>query len=230
MFKSLLTPLALVGSLFAVSANASLVSSYDFNGGFSDTLGANSDLTYLGHNVPDGILEFSEGNGVEMNGVIQDGGEYNLEVAFSFNDSSGYNAFLSFNELNDSMLYIVNNRFLFYGKPSTYSSTQSMAPNTPIVFGLSRKQSGEFSYYLNGEKIKTEHDSENALLLTGENTKLSFFIDDSTENLTGELDYIRVYDNVADLVGERNAVLSDVPISFVFSGIALLGLGFYRRK
>lgn len=224
-FKFLLFGLFFCG----FSAQASLVSSYDLNGGYHDSLGVSPDLTHSNSSLPNGTLEFSNGSGVELINIIRNGAEYNIEVSFSYSgENSGYGAFMSFNELEDSLLYIRNNELLFYGKPRVYTSSKSFPVDTQMVFGLSRKKSGEFAYYINGEKLKSGYDESNALLLTGQETRISLFIDDGTENLAGSLDYIRIYDNESDMVGDRNMSASDVPTPFVLATFLLLW--FARRK
>lgn len=216
--------------VLSVSAKASLVSEYTFDSGYQDEKGNGPDLISNGGDIVGGEYLFRDGKGVQLS--LPDGESYAIEVAFNYNalDSYKYGAFMSFGSVKESQLYIVDRKLVYYGYGQEFRTGPEFFAKENIVFGLSRSASGEFSYYLNGAKLLSSTDGDGGLIADGDESLVSFFIDNTTENISGSISYIKTYSQESGLLGDKS--ISDVsgPLVSGFGFLCLIGTAFGSRR
>ncbi len=178
-------------------ANAALLKSYDFDGGYSDTLGNGVDLIDGGGALVNGFYNFSDNQGLKLTSALTNTSDYAIEMRLSINDSvSSWNKLIDFQELaSDNGLYVLNGNFDFYvsgvnilGGPVTVGEffTISFVRNAGII-----------TTFFNGVALTSFTDSSNQAVSAA--NVLNFFEDDvatnKTESFIGAVDYIRIHDD-----------------------------------
>ena len=222
--------LALSLCFLSLSAEASLVSEYTFDQGYQDVNGNGPDLVSLGGETVNGQYLFGDGKGVQLS--LPDGDAYAVEIAFNYNAilSYQYGAFMSFGSIKENQLYIVDRKLVYYGYGKEFRTGPELFSGEDIVFGLSRSVGGEFSYYLNGVEILTNTDPAGALSAGGANPLISFFSDNTAENISGSIYYIKTYSNEAGLSGNKSIVDAGGPLMGGAGLLFLMGTTFVSRR
>ncbi|WP_028468714.1 PEP-CTERM sorting domain-containing protein [Neptunomonas japonica] len=208
----------------SVNANAALIGQWDFNGSVAGTPGNDAVLS-----APTGLdtsgYNFDSGNGVAINvaGITD---TYAIEMQFSLDSNdSGYQRLISFDGIaEDYGLYAYDNYIYFYdASPDidnfTFSAGEAM------TLKVSRDGSTDtFSAYLNDNFLWDFDDSSNLAVITDPSQMLNFFVDDGSENPSGFVDSIKVFD------GNDNASTVPVPATMYLFLTGLLGLMRLRKK
>lgn len=214
----------------SVSAKADLVSEYTFDQGYQDVKGNGPDLVSRGGEIVNGQYLFGDGKGLQLS--LPDGNAYAVEIAFNYNavDSRHYGAFMSFGSVKENQLYIVDRKLVYYGYGNNFRTGPELFSGEDIVFGLSRSAAGEFSYYLNGVEIVTSTDPSGVLSAGGANPLISFFTDNTIENISGGIYYIKTYSNEAGLSGNKSIIDAGGPLVGGAGLFLLMGAAFGSRR
>jgi hypothetical protein len=187
-------------SYYVGSANAALISSYDFNGDFSDTLGNGGDLMSLGGAISDGRYKFADDEGLKLINGLLDTSSYAIEIKLLKSDvlDGGYSKLIDFLDLqSESGLYLYDNYLVFYPEASEFESDETYALNTDFVVGLVRS-GGVLTYFLNDVSVYNFQDTDGSGVSSS--NILHFFVDDNDPGSLGEIfsgsaDFIRIHDD-----------------------------------
>ncbi|MGI8601675.1 MAG: hypothetical protein ACR2OZ_01615 [Verrucomicrobiales bacterium] len=237
--------------LFTGSVRATLISVYEFNGNFNDSLG-NGDAA-RGNDGPlvvnnPGVTSFSSGQwswtspGVGGTGLILDAapalaGNYSIGIRFKFQTIDGYRKLVDFQDAgSDFGLYVLNGTLNFYPVASDQATT--IAADSFVDVLLTRAGStGGVTGYINGSPTAqwrfTDSDSYAVAGLVGDAARFRFFEDDKQtlgEWSNGAVSEIRLWDTAlsASEVPDAFAAIPE-PVSSGYLAAALAG-SFLRRK
>lgn len=223
---NLLFGLALLG--FSITANATLIKSYDFDGGLSDTLGNGVDMVASGGTIAGGRYSFSRNQGLRLTSALPSTTDYAIELRLSINDSlSGYNKLIDFQDLgSDFGLYEYNGALDFY-RAGPAAGTVPLSNDFTV--GLARS-AGTIELFLNGTSLFSAPDYGQAVSASN---ILNFFEDDTdtgqNESFVGSVDWIRIHNDSSTFGTEPTAAVPE-PATLALFGIGLIALGFRIRQ
>lgn len=213
------------------TANAGLIKSYDFNGGYSDTLGNGVDLVASGGSISSGIYNFSDNQGLELSSALANTSDYAIEMRLRVNDNlSSWNKLIDFSGLvSDNGMYLLNGGFDFYvsgshilGGPVTLGEYFNLA----FV-----RSAGIVTAYFNGVALTPFNDSSNQAVSIS-NT-LNFFEDDlatsQRESFDGSVDFIRIHDDATTFGTQPTASVPE-PSTLAIFALGIMGLASRRFK
>ena len=218
------------------TANAALIKSYDFNGGYSDTLGNGVDLVASGGSILGGEYNFTNNQGLELTSALANTSDYAIEMSLRVTDSlSGYNKLIDFMGLgSDNGMYLLNGAFNFY-----VSGSHSLGG--PVIlneyFNLAFVRSaGIITTFFDGVALTPFTDSSNQAVSLS-NT-LNFFEDDlatsQNESFAGVVDFIRIHDDASSF-GNQPTVPNPTanvpePSTLAIFALGIMGLASRRFK
>jgi hypothetical protein len=181
------------------TANSALIKSYDFNGGYSDTLGNGVDIVASGGSITSGVYNFSNNQGLELSSALANTSDYAIEMSLSVNDSlSGWNKLIDFENLSsDNGFYLLGDAFNFYvSGGNTLGGPVVLNEFFNIAFVRS---AGVITTFFNGTAL-TPFSNSGAHAIPSNNT-LNFFEDDfatsQSESFAGAVDFIRIHDDAS---------------------------------
>ncbi|MDQ6631531.1 MAG: hypothetical protein M3Y82_07210 [Verrucomicrobiota bacterium] len=214
-----------------ISASASLISLYEFNGNFSDSFSNNVDL--VEYNNASSIFNAGSwtwtatanpGGGLIMDLNAPRASLYSIGLRLKFDlTSSGYRKIIDFkNQTADDGLYFYNDSLSFY--PITVGGMVSN--NTFLDLVITRDGSSVVSVYANGNSnpLFTFADSDNrAVAVTNSLARFHLFHDDNTTagewSPGGTVSEIRVWNHVLAPSEIPGAFGTELTILRVFNSI-----------
>jgi uncharacterized protein YmfQ (DUF2313 family) len=197
---------------------------YQFLNNLRSSVGTPPDLANIAAgnlfitNIVDGVsrpvYHFAQGSSVVLqpaDGVIPTN-IYTAVLLFSFDNISGWKRILDVkNPANNYGLYAYYGQLYFY--PAAYGPSATIAASNYVQVVLTRDASSNVVGYVNGVQQFSFVDTQNYATLAGSPEMLRFFKDDSTEDASGAIARIRLYNQV--MSSNQVAVLDRLP-----SGIA----------
>jgi hypothetical protein len=227
-------------------ARAGLIHDYELMNTFTDSLHPSSArLVPAGGTLGSTGYTFGPNQGLSVESVIGDGGNYTIDLSFSFHDLSGYRKILDFNNLRtDNGLYVLNSSLDLFGPGDLgVGPAGAFSPDQLVRVDLTRDGTTQLvTGYVDGVSQFSFIDSGSAAVFGAPNLILQFFKDDTStggnQASAGFVNQIRIYDSplsaaeVAALGGPKNP--GAVPEPSSFSGFAtgilmLLGYAWRRR-
>jgi hypothetical protein len=170
---------------------------YELNGSYADTLGGPAMAPQGGTLGPTGY-NFGLGQGPSLGNAasVINSSVYSLEMYFEIDQVSSYRSLISFdNRTTDSGLYNNNaNLTLYRGGNVAVSPTPVFAPNVMTHLLVTRDGSNNFTAYVNGVQQFTYADTQGVTTFSGPNNIIWLLRDNSGENASGFLDFVRIYD------------------------------------
>jgi hypothetical protein len=240
---------ALVGVLLVLGAACSAVRAqtpshvYDLNGTYADALGGPA-LTPQGGTLGATGYSFGGDQGPSLTGALPTS-VYSIEMQFRIDDVSGYRSLINFKDLGtDNGLYNQGGFLrLYQGGNIANSPAAVFSNNTLAHLILTRDAANTLVGYVDGVEAFTFADASGTATFTGPGNVGWFLNDNSGEEPSGFLDYIRVYDapltqaQVTERFNNRNAPFTGAAVPEAGTLPLVLGgflgapaLGFVARR
>jgi hypothetical protein len=157
----------------------------------------NSFVTDIVDGFPQTVYRFPQDSSVALtpaNGVIPTN-IYTIAMLFSFDNVSGWRRILDVkNPPSDYGLYALNGQLNFF--PTGASGPSNIVASNYVQVVMTRDASSNVVAYLNGVQQFSFVDNANYATLAGSPQLLRFFKDDTTEDSSGTVARIRLYDKV----------------------------------
>ncbi|KAA5535416.1 hypothetical protein FYK55_28555, partial [Roseiconus nitratireducens] len=171
------------------------VSDYQFDGDLSDSLGGPS-LVSNGGTVQSGQYVFSANQGLKVENAIANPSEYSIELTFTWNSTSNWKRLISFANLaDDTGLYSINGQLYFW--PNAAGAAGAIQAGQEVTVLLTRDESTrEVVGYVNGIWQFSFIDSSNRAVFSAANNVAWFFQDNGSEEGSGSVNRIRIFDRV----------------------------------
>jgi hypothetical protein len=211
----------------AAPASAALVSSYDFNGDLTDTLGNGADLVSFGGSLATaGLYTFGNNQGLRLNSAFADPATYAIEIRMQMTaNTSFWKKIVDYqNLLSDTGVYIRSSSLTFFN--TTLPGPAGIPVLTDAVLALTRDgTSGLVQGFVDGALQWSFNDTTNVAVSVP--NILHFFIDDNfnSESFPGTVDYIRIFDSASTEIGSVPE-----PGTLAVLGLGLAAVGFARRR
>jgi hypothetical protein len=241
-----LTAAAALGAALPVAAQTA-THVYHLDGSLADAKGGPSLVGLGGTTGPSGYT-FAANKGLTLANAI-DPHVYSLELAFSFDDVSGFRKVLDFQgRSSDHGLYVNHGALTFFGV-SVPRGPEVFQPGQAAHLVLTRDASKQFTAYVNGIARFSFTDTFDRAVFSAPGSLVSLFVDDlargnASEASGGAADYLRVYD--VALTGEQVTVRyrngdTDPPppvttapepatVTLLATGVLALAVGARRRR
>ena len=218
--------------LFSVTSHAALISSYDFNGTLTDTLGNGAQLIDNGGVINAGRYDFGLGQGLafDVSSLFGVNDSYAIEMRFKSIDGwSGYNRLIDWSDLNsDYGLYVYNNTATIYDSGSR--GPASFINNKDITLGFEYNSLTQYgNLYLNGSHVGGWLNNGSFDLDSNLN-HISFFEDDKYEEFTGSVDFIRFHDDASTFSSQPSVQPISSPTTIAIFAFSLMALSLRRIK
>jgi hypothetical protein len=201
-------------ALDAISPPPTVAHNYQLNNSLADELGG-PNLVSLGGAMTATGYDFSANQGLNLSSAISNGGNYGIEIVFSWDAlSGGYQKILDFHNLtSDVGLYALGTGLNFVNggfAPDVFVANQS----THLV--LTRDDATDMlRAFVNGTEVWSYHDVAGDAVFDAPANIVRFFQDDTTSGQTeaeaGFVDRIRVF-NVALDTGQVLALLNPASV------------------
>jgi hypothetical protein len=194
-----------ITAIFGISSPPT--ADYQFQNNLHSSIGNPPDLSNIaaGNNfvsdivdgLPQTVYRFPQGSSVALsnaNGVIPTN-IYTIVLLFSFDNVSGWRRILDVkNPVSNNGLYTLNGQLYFY--PTGPSGSSNIVAGNYAQVVMTRDASSNVVAYLNGVQQFSLVDNANYATLAGSPQLLRFFKDDTTEDASGTIARIRLYDKV----------------------------------
>ena len=224
-------------ALLCTTARAALVSSYDFNGDYTDSLGNGNDLSlYNVGLLTGGRYVFGNNQGLRLTDAVSNSNEFAIEMKLQREASGlGWSKIIDFStRLSDFGLYFYGQPFQLGFKSATGGPVGPIVtPGQDVVIGLYRS-GATMQLFLDGALVFSGSHNGDIDVGFGANT-ISFFVDDiaspspGTESFGGSVDWIRIHDDPTSFQGATTTTPS-VPEPGTFVTLALGLIGVARRR
>ena len=217
----------------AMPASAAVIGDFQLNGDLNNQAGGALTLTNNGGTLGANGITFGANQGPTISGFTSPSA-YSVEVAFSFDNLSGYRKILDFQNLtSDSGLYNLNERLNFYPVVTSGQTNFFTGQMAHLVFTHDATDSWG---YIGNNPALTFSGGNNSLADIG--SLLHFFRDDFAtsqgEASSGFVDYIRIYDTALTANEVAGLSVSAIPepetYAMLLAGLGLLGFAARRRK
>lgn len=226
---------------------------YDLDGSTADTLGGPA-LTRQGVTTQGASgVSFSNTLSTPHSGLVlpgvatafTSGDVYSVELYFSFGNVTGYNRVLNSGSHDDNGAYVYNSLADYFINTAGRDASGGpvLSPNQLIHYVLTRDATATDLYINGSQAVVRAGDVTSARLIDD----LRFFIDDSTEESGGFVDFIRTYDSVltdaqvarlynngtplpsSALIGTSGAVPEPASWGLMILGLGAVGAAMRRR-
>ncbi|MES2090253.1 MAG: PEP-CTERM sorting domain-containing protein [Pseudomonadota bacterium] len=191
-------------------------------------------------------LQFGEGTGVSLSGVLNSG-EYTIDTKVSLDTTAYWRKLIDYSDRSsDNGLYYNNGAFeLFVDGTSTYGSTH-VADGEEARLTITRSASNLITAYLNGHEELSFNDATNGAVFNGPNNVAHLFVDDwvslGYERSPGTVRYIQVFNHALDgaavsalgdtrIIATPSAVVPEPEtLAMILAGILTVGTRLKRRR
>ncbi len=192
-----------VGAVQIVYGGAALTHNYQFNGDFTDSLGGPSlENPFGGGVLTSTTYVFDEGEGLTLKNAMVDESDYSIEMCLKVGEDDDWRKLIDFKDLvEDEGFYVEPDDFLQFFDEGEGSTIIPGDIFFHIV--LTRDDStDEVIGYLNGvEQFSFDDVSEELAVFDVLPDNIIYFLKDDfdtseTEEVSGTLDFIKIYDGV----------------------------------
>lgn len=219
---ALLSLVSVFASFVAVAHAQTPARIYEFNNSYAETNGGPAMVPNGGSLGATGYT-FGAGQGPNVSNALSNTGEYSIEMVFRFEQVDAYHSILNFSGLNsDSAFYCQSSRLVFYGSGTGNSNIPDITAGQTCRVIVTRNAATKVTTaYFNGAQRSQVTDTNDFYVASTAGGILHFFRDNGTENSSGFVDRIRIYNQV--LTPAQAAALGDAAGVPPSPGISLSG-------
>lgn len=166
------------------------------------------------------IYRFLQGNGLFLEPATNTipSNVWSMVLLFRFDNVDGYRRIVdTMNPASENGLYFYDGNLYFY--PWAYAAESAIEANTYVQVVLTRDETNLVSAYLDGNPLFAFVDNSGDALISGDPSRLRFFIDNNGEESGGAVARIRLFDHA--LTPEQVPLLDRLPGGGIVGGAPL---------